>query len=63
MTHPFAYKTELDPNQTDQVAGGNTIEGRPVLLPSDSELREQRRPDIGSTMAIGEEGGFRFPIM
>lgn len=62
MKHPFAMKKELNQQQAQQVSGGNFSAVMPELSPGTEVIREKRRPDAGSTMAIGEEGGYRFPI-
>lgn len=62
MKHPFAVKKELGKQQTQQVTGGLIVEVMPELSPESEVIREKQRPDVGSTMAIGEEGGYRFPI-
>lgn len=63
MKHPFGCITPLPESQLKNVSGGTPRAQYVVELPGDTLPREKQRPDIGSTMAIGEEGGFRFPIM
>ncbi len=63
MKHPFGCKKELNESQLNKVSGGTREAEYVVELPEGTIPREKQRPDVGSTMAIGEEGGFRFPIM
>ncbi|GAB5382338.1 MAG: hypothetical protein Alis3KO_37970 [Aliiglaciecola sp.] len=56
MEHPFTHKMELTENTVEKVSAGTVVdiilieckEGGPVPT---------KRPPMGTTMAIGEEGG------
>lgn len=71
MKHPFANNTELSQTTTQAISTGdlgtapNLLSG---LVPCDYKAQivdngnedKTTRPPIGSTMAMGEEGGGRF---
>jgi len=56
MEHPFTSKHDLTEQQLDSVYGGSQI----VNLPANEleNLKAEIKPAIGSTMAVGEEGGY-----
>ena len=56
MNHPFTSKPELIKQQLNLVNGGSQLNTNPEI--KIEKLKPVIKPAIGSTMAIGEEGGF-----
>lgn len=56
MDHPFTSKLQLTEYQLNAVYGGSQV----LILPANdiAKLKPLIKPAKGSTMAIGEEGGF-----
>lgn len=64
MNHPFANKVLLTLLQTQQTTGRDTgLESLRDDNPFSVSSSKKLRPFVPSTMAIGEEGGSRFPSM
>jgi hypothetical protein len=56
MKHPFAIKNDLSAEQIDKVSGAGFY--RNYQKVQEVEIKSKMiRPPVGSTMAIGEEGG------
>ncbi|GAA0859785.1 hypothetical protein [Aliiglaciecola litoralis] len=55
MEHPFVVKTELNQKQAQSVTGGNAYSQASISVKALGPT--PIKPPLGSTMAIGEEGG------
>lgn len=56
MEHPFTQNMELGEESIEQISGGTVVD----IILIDCEDHGQvpsKRPPMGTTMAIGEEGG------
>ncbi|WJG09863.1 hypothetical protein [Aliiglaciecola sp. LCG003] len=56
MEHPFTQKTELNECTTDLISGAGSL-GSKLVERDPRSPTPPVKPELGSTLAIGEEGG------
>ncbi|MCC2618220.1 hypothetical protein LJ739_18330 [Aestuariibacter halophilus] len=61
MSHPFSHFTPMEDHQTTAIQGGALVPKTSPPLSEQSPPEPIIKPPVGSTMAMGEEGGFRYP--